>query len=159
MKKTIYLFILNFLFNSIQGQITQGSSGKFGTDTLQTSDILEIHKGKKFKAIFFEDKISIHYLHKISGDTIYYKIITGEFMLFKHDSITRKDSLILKSNTTQTYYFVNNNNSIKTSSTVTKSAEQKATVEFTSISKILIGRKIYKLKPTKDKELVWSLGV
>lgn len=136
---------------------TQGSSGNFGQDSLQTSDVLEIHKGKKYKAIM-EDKIFVHQLLKISGDTSYYKIINGEFLLFKHDSITRQDSLILKSNTIQTYYFINDNNRIKNCGTVTKSPPQNTTVDFASISKIVIGRKTYKFKRTNDKELVWSLG-
>jgi hypothetical protein len=137
--------------------LEHGSSHSVGLDSLQTSDVLEIHKGKKFKAIV-EEKISVHYLSKTNGDTSYYKIVNGEFLLFTHDSITRQDSLILKSNAVQKYYIINNDNREYKYDIVVKNPSHNTTIDFTSISKIVIGRKTYKFKPTKANELVWSLG-
>ncbi|MBA4240874.1 MAG: hypothetical protein C0448_09105 [Sphingobacteriaceae bacterium] len=157
MKKTVYLFIIISLFNSTQGQIVHGSSGSFGHDTLQTSDILEIRNGRKFKAII-NDKIAVHYIYKTSGDTSFYKIITGTLILFKHDSITRKDSIILNSQTIQTYYLKDKNEVPISLSPLQKSLTQIETIEFKSIYKIVIGRKKYKFHRTRENETVWSLG-
>jgi hypothetical protein len=166
MKKIFGIFILTSLFDLMQGQtplipfesFSHGSSGQFGKDSLQTSDVLEIHKRKKFKPIFFNDKISVHYVLKIVGDTIYYKIITGKFALFKHDTITRRDSLILYPNITQTYFTTDKNKTSSNLSNMTESLPQTLSVYFTSISKIVIGRKTYKFMRTNEKEAIWSLG-
>jgi len=78
--------------------------------------------------------------------------------LFKHDSITRKDSLIIKPNIIQTYYTISKNRTSINLRNSTEVLSETKSVYFPSISKIVIGRKTYKFMRTKEKERIWSLG-
>ena len=97
MKKVVLLITLyvmcrhtkmKILHKTIIFLLTFHTTILFCQDSLQTSDILEIHNGKKYKAIFDGDIISVHLSKKINGDTCYYQIVKGAFTLFKHPNYT-----------------------------------------------------------------------
>ena len=147
-RKFIFVFFLILVF------INWGFS-QFSKYDLQTSDILELHKDKKYKAIFRGEKITVHDNYKNTTDTMFFRSVYGEFILFKHDSINSSDSLLIIPSQINVYYFVS-----KTKETILLTSQsftdkKPIKIYFYSILKIIKGRKTYKMRATKPNEKVW----
>jgi hypothetical protein len=171
--KIVYISIFAFIF-SIN---TFGQFSKFG---LQTSNILELNKGKKHKAIFAGEIISVSENYRTTKDTLFFRDLTGTFILFWHDSIKSSDTLIMMPHHIRNYYVLTKyydkkDGSIKNlDSKIIPSLKDNdhkvgfydnykfikdiapVKIFYYSIAQILQGRKTYKMRATKTKENVWQ---
>ncbi len=165
---TLFLFIL-----------TTKCLGQFSKFGLRTSDILELHKGKKHKAIFTGEIITVDENYRRTKDTLFYRELEGTFILFWHDSIKSSDTLIMMPHRIRNYYVLAKEDSLRYYSVKSNDSiyVPKKEIDFKrgyydnykfikdiiptkiyyySITKITQGRRTYKMRKTKLKEKVWQ---
>lgn len=153
-----------------------GQFSKFG---LQTSDILELHRGKNYKAIFAGEIITVDENYKRTKDTLFYRELEGTFILFWHDSIKSSDTLIMMPHRIRNYYVLVKEDSLQYYSVKSNHSifARKKEIDlkrgyygnhkfikdiipikiyYYSITKITQGRRTYKMRKTTRKDKVWQ---
>lgn len=154
-KRKIIFVLISFICIALFGQKETGQFSKFG---LQTSETFELNKKSKWAHVDIGDQVTIYENYRSTPDTTYFKAIKGEFQFFKHDSINAEDSLMIIPYEINKYYVLRKNNSKKVIENSGFRTNEIVAVYYYSITKIKNGRKVYKLRKTKEHEDVWCNG-